>query len=103
MMRRRKEEVGRALAGNLKVIAFIFGTLGRQGNKGILDRMIEKINGRYEYVVLLCSEVNEKLLKNLESSVDFVVQISCPRLSIDWGYKTPKPLLTSYEFFVVLK
>ena len=65
MMRRRKEEIGRALAGNLKVIAFIFGTLGRQGNKGILDRMVEKINGKYEYVVLLCSEVNDKLLKSL--------------------------------------
>jgi hypothetical protein len=40
MMRRRKEEIGRALSGKIGVIAFIFGTLGRQGNKGILNRMI---------------------------------------------------------------
>lgn len=30
------------------------------------------------------------------------IQIACPRLSIDWGYAFPKPLLTPYEASVVL-
>ncbi len=34
--------------------------------------------------------------------VDFYVQIACPRLSIDWSYGTPKPLLTPYELFAML-
>ena len=25
------------------------------------------------------------------------VQVACPRLSIDWGYAFPKPLLSPYE------
>jgi 2-(3-amino-3-carboxypropyl)histidine synthase len=29
------------------------------------------------------------------------IQIACPRLSIDWGYAFPKPLLTPYEASVV--
>jgi hypothetical protein len=31
------------------------------------------------------------------------VQIACPRLSIDWGYAYPKPLLTPYEAMVCLE
>jgi 2-(3-amino-3-carboxypropyl)histidine synthase len=30
------------------------------------------------------------------------VQIACPRLSIDWSYGTPKPLLTPYELFALI-
>ena len=28
--------------------------------------------------------------------------MACPRLSIDWGYAFPKPLLTPYELTVAL-
>lgn len=35
--------------------------------------------------------------------VDCWVQIACPRLSIDWGYAFPKPLLTPYEALVALE
>lgn len=31
------------------------------------------------------------------------MQTSCPRLSIDWGYAFPKPLLTPYEASIVLQ
>lgn len=34
--------------------------------------------------------------------IDCWVQTSCPRLSIDWGYAFPKPLLTPYEMSVAL-
>lgn len=30
------------------------------------------------------------------------IQIACPRLSIDWGYAFPKPLLTPYEASIAL-
>lgn len=30
------------------------------------------------------------------------MQIACPRLSIDWSYGTPKPLLTPYELFALI-
>lgn len=30
------------------------------------------------------------------------VQTSCPRLSIDWGYAFPKPLLSPYEASVAI-
>ena len=35
--------------------------------------------------------------------IDCWVQIACPRLSIDWGYAFPKPLLTPYEALVALE
>ena len=30
------------------------------------------------------------------------VQVACPRLSIDWGYAFPKPLLSPYEVRIPL-
>lgn len=36
------------------------------------------------------------------SDVDAWVQIACPRLSIDWGYAFPRPLLSPYEALVAL-
>lgn len=30
------------------------------------------------------------------------IQIACPRLSTDWGYAFPKPLLTPYEASIAL-
>jgi len=63
--------------------------------------MKERVPTTYSYFVLLVSEVNDHLLTLLKDQVDFFVQVSCPRLSIDWGYKSPKPLLAPYEFFVL--
>jgi 2-(3-amino-3-carboxypropyl)histidine synthase len=74
--------------------------LGRQGNIGILDRLIKKVEGVFEYMVLIASEVNVELLTSVE--VDFFVQIACPRLSIDWSYGTPKPLLTPFELYALI-
>ena len=34
--------------------------------------------------------------------VECWVQVACPRLSIDWGYAFPRPLLTPYEALIVL-
>lgn len=35
-------------------------------------------------------------------SPDSWIQIACPRLSTDWGYAFPKPLLTPYEASIAL-
>ena len=51
-------------------------------------------------MVLIASEVNVELLTSIE--VDFFVQIACPRLSIDWSFGTPKPLLTPYELYALV-
>ena len=39
-------------------MCFILGSLGRQGNSGILDRVTKKIEGIFDYMVLIASEVN---------------------------------------------
>lgn len=49
---------------------------------------------------MMASEINTELLSLVD--VDFYVQIACPRLSIDWSYGTPKPLLTPYELFALI-
>jgi 2-(3-amino-3-carboxypropyl)histidine synthase len=36
------------------------------------------------------------------SDVGAWIQIACPRLSIDWGYAFPAPLLSPFEAAVVL-
>ena len=58
MINRRTEEIGKALKAQTRRVCFIFGSLGRQGNSGVLDRLIKKIEGIFEYMVLIASEVN---------------------------------------------
>jgi len=58
MIQRRTEELGRAVKAPTRKVCFIFGALGRQGNTGILDRLIKKIEGIFEYMILIASEVN---------------------------------------------
>jgi diphthamide biosynthesis enzyme Dph1/Dph2-like protein len=40
MIRRRIEEIYKCGVGKIRKICFILGTLGRQGNPGILNRLI---------------------------------------------------------------
>ena len=46
MIQRRMEEMAKAVDGKNR-ICFILGTLGRQGNPGILNRLIQKIKGKF--------------------------------------------------------
>jgi hypothetical protein len=48
----------RGTGGSRKRVCFILGSLGRQGNNGILDRVTKKIEGIFDYMVLIASEVN---------------------------------------------
>lgn len=53
------------------------------------------------FMPILLSELSPAKL-SLFTQISTFVQTSCPRLSIDWGYAFPKPLLSSYEASVAL-
>ncbi|KAI9158354.1 2-(3-amino-3-carboxypropyl)histidine synthase subunit [Paramyrothecium foliicola] len=80
----------------------ILGSLGRQGNPhtmGLIERQLA--DRGVPFVNLLLSEIFPGKLA-LMSDVECWVQVACPRLSIDWGYAFPRPLLTPYEALVAL-
>jgi 2-(3-amino-3-carboxypropyl)histidine synthase len=80
----------------------ILGTLGRQGNPHTLT-MIENLLEKQgiEVVRLALSEIFPGKLAMMQD-VEAWVQVACPRLSIDWGYAFPRPLLSPYEALVAL-
>jgi len=80
----------------------ILGSLGRQGNPHTLN-MIERMLDEQDipHVTLLLSEIFPGKLAMMDD-IECWVQVACPRLSIDWGYAFPRPLLTPYEALVVL-
>ncbi|KAF4449166.1 diphthamide biosynthesis protein 1 [Fusarium austroafricanum] len=80
----------------------ILGALGRQGNPHTLGLIEKELKARgIPVVYLLLSEIFPGKLA-LMSDVECWVQVACPRLSIDWGYAFPRPLLTPYEALVAL-
>eukprot|EP00842_Homolaphlyctis_polyrhiza_P001520 jgi/Hompol1/2369/HPOL_005970-RA len=86
-----------------KRFGLIVGTLGRQGNTKVMRYIESQLQARsLPYVTVLLSEIFPAKLA-LFDDVDAWIQISCPRLSIDWGYSFPKPLLTPYEAAVVFE
>ena len=80
------------------------GTLGRQGNPGILRRIKEKLQShKKKFFIMLVSEITPAKLK-LFTKIDAWIQIACPRLSVDWGhFLSTKPVLNPYELFVCLE
>lgn len=100
MFRLRREAIGKARrAGKW---GLILGTLGRQGNANTLGRIEGMLKARgTPFVVLLLSEIFPGKLK-MFADVEAWVQVACPRLSIDWGYAFPRPLLSPYEALVAL-
>ncbi|XP_044487741.1 2-(3-amino-3-carboxypropyl)histidine synthase subunit 1 [Mangifera indica] len=81
----------------------VLGTLGRQGNPRIMERLQEKMNEKgFDYIVVLMSEISPGRVALFEDSVDAWIQIACPRLSIDWGDAFGKPLLTAFEAEIAL-
>jgi 2-(3-amino-3-carboxypropyl)histidine synthase len=80
----------------------ILGSLGRQGNPHTMTLIERRLEERgIPWVNLLLSEIFPGKLA-LMSDVECWVQVACPRLSIDWGYAFPRPLLTPYEALVAL-
>lgn len=101
MFKARKDAISRA--SKARKFGLILSTLGRQGSPKVLQNVEEKfMKAGLEYVIVLMSEIFPDKLRLFED-VDAWVQVACPRLSIDWGYAFPKPLLSPYEASVVLQ
>lgn len=80
----------------------ILGSLGRQGNPNTMAMIENYLRDRdIPFVNLLLSEIFPGKLASM-ADVECWVQIACPRLSIDWGYAFPRPLLTPYEALIAL-
>ncbi|KAK6360331.1 Diphthamide biosynthesis protein 1 [Orbilia blumenaviensis] len=89
-------------ARRAKKWGLILGTLGRQGNPNTLANLEDRLKEMgVEYVLLLLSEIFPGKLA-MFGDVEAWVQVACPRLSIDWGYAFPRPLLSPYEAWVAL-
>lgn len=96
----REDAINTAKKG--KVFGLILGALGRQGNVDTVRNLEAKLLKAGKTVVkIILSEVFPQKLAMFDS-IDVFVQVACPRLSIDWGYAFPKPLLTPYETNVLL-
>lgn len=81
----------------------VLGTLGRQGNPRILDRLVKKMREKgLDWTVVLMSELSPARIELFGDSVDAWIQIACPRLSIDWGDAFVKPLLNPFEAEIAL-
>lgn len=81
----------------------VLGTLGRQGNPRILDRLVKKMEEKgMTWTIVLMSELSPTRIGLFGDSVDAWIQIACPRLSIDWGDAFVKPLLTTFEAEIAL-
>ena len=79
------------------------GVLGRQGSPHIIERIISELKARdVPYLTLLVSEISVEQLQSFGDTVNFFVQVACPRLSIDWGMCFAKPLLSPFEFYALL-
>jgi 2-(3-amino-3-carboxypropyl)histidine synthase len=89
-------------ARKAKKWGLILGTLGRQGNPNTHSQIEElcKAN-RLQIIRVALSEIFPGKLAMMDD-VEAWVQVACPRLSIDWGYAFPKPLLSPYEALVAL-
>lgn len=81
--------------------AVILGTLGRQGSLSVLKTITSSLP-LSSTVPILLSELSPAKLSILSPHINTFVQTSCPRLSIDWGYAFPRPLLSTYEASVAL-
>ncbi|KAI4157844.1 MAG: hypothetical protein LQ342_007958 [Letrouitia transgressa] len=89
-------------ARKAKKWGLILGTLGRQGNPHTMTLIERSLQDKgIPFINILLSEIFPGKLAILRD-VDCWVQVACPRLSIDWGYAFPKPLLTPYEALVAL-
>ena len=90
-------------ARKAKKWGLILGALGRQGNPHTMAMIEKQLYSRgIPYVNLLLSEIFPGKLAMMPD-VESWVQIACPRLSIDWGFAFPCPLLTPYEALIALR
>eukprot|EP00835_Amoeboradix_gromovi_P005215 NODE_470_length_8086_cov_0.567422.p3 type:complete len:373 gc:universal NODE_470_length_8086_cov_0.567422:5671-4553(-) len=98
---KKMREFAMIKASKAKKWGIIQGTLGRQGNPHVVDELRRKcLEKGISTQLFLMSEIN--LNELLKCEIDAFVQISCPRLSIDWAHESVIPLLNTYEAYMVL-
>ena len=84
-----------------KTWGIIQGTLGRQGNPVVVDELRKKCSeSGITTKLFMMSEIN--MAELIKCEIEAFVQISCPRLSIDWAHESEIPLLNTYEAYMVL-
>ncbi|XP_042033783.1 2-(3-amino-3-carboxypropyl)histidine synthase subunit 1-like [Salvia splendens] len=102
MKENRRKAIERAKGA--KTWGIVLGTLGRQGNAAVLNRLEGKMRDKgLDFMVVLISELSPRKIELFGDAVEAWVQIACPRLSIDWGDAFKKPLLTSFEAEIALR
>lgn len=98
MKNNREKEIQKAFNG--KSFGVILGSLGKQGNKQVFQNVIDKLKSYNKYKIynIIVDEINQEILSGFDF-VDSFVQVSCTRLSTDWGLTYSKPLLSPMEVF----
>jgi len=93
------------LAAKAQTFGIILGTLGRQGNPAIVQRIKQSLQQHNKrHFLILLSEITPAKLQLFDDKIDAWVQVACPRLSVDWGHcLSNKPVLSPYELFVCLE
>jgi 2-(3-amino-3-carboxypropyl)histidine synthase len=92
-------------AASAQTFGILMGTLGRQGNPTIVQRIRQSLHqhGKRHFLMLV-SEITPAKLQLFADKVDAWIQVACPRLSVDWGHHlADKPVLSPYEIFVCLE
>lgn len=85
-----------------KCVGVLYGTLGRQGDEGILKRIVDILNEqKVEHYVICLNEITQEKIEKFPQCEAFV-QIACPRLSIDWSNQFDKPMITPFELYVAM-
>ena len=92
------------VASSARTFGIMLGTLGRQGNPAIVQRIQRILRAQSkESFLMLVSEITPHKLQLFGDVVEAWVQVACPRLSVDWGHcLSDKPVLSPYELFVCL-
>jgi len=98
----RRGAIAAAGSPDVKLFGIVLGTLGRQGNPGVLAQVRDLLSrhGKDSFVLLLSEIFPRKL--SMFPDVDVWVQVACPRLSVDWGHHFSKPLLNPFELHVAM-
>ncbi|EPR80131.1 Diphthamide biosynthesis protein 1 [Spraguea lophii 42_110] len=79
-----------------KNIGIIYSILGKQGNPKILKNIVNKLQDKNIYKFYLY-EIKSDITSL--PYIDAFVQISCTRLSVDWGTSFSKPMINPFEVF----
>ncbi|KAF7676612.1 2-(3-amino-3-carboxypropyl)histidine synthase subunit 1 [Astathelohania contejeani] len=97
LIQEREYEIEKAM--KCQIFGVILSTLGRQGNPEIVKNVTEYLKKENKSVFLFhMNEISERSLDQFDF-IEAWVQVSCPRLSTDWGANYRKPILNSSEIF----